>query len=315
MRLDFNVLWVEDQPAHVDAQIERISQLMQQEGFHFKPTLCRSIDEVQRAISTDVFTDEVDLVLVDWDLGSNLHGEDAIEAIRDQVRYKDVLFYSALRAPDELRRAAFDKELEGIYCASREQLVEEVMGVFESLVKKVLDVDHTRGIVMGATSDIDHMVSECLSTIYAMSDESGKTELLVQAQEFIEEELKNLSELAAKMRAASHFDELHEAHSVFTANDRLRMLARSMKTQLLEPHKQYRGSVTDYLEQVVPKRNTLGHVARVERDGKYVLIDRRGNVFDLETTRGLRRLILGLRADFRELLAALKSAAGGSVAS
>jgi hypothetical protein len=75
MRLDFNVLWVEDQPAHVDAQIERISQLMQQEGFHFKPTLCRSIDEVQRAISTDVFTDEVDLVLVDWDLGSNLHGE------------------------------------------------------------------------------------------------------------------------------------------------------------------------------------------------------------------------------------------------
>jgi hypothetical protein len=128
----------------------------------------------------------VDLVLVDWDLGSNLHGEDAIEAIRDQVRYKDVVFYSAQRAPDELRRAAFEKELEGVYCASREQLVEEVMGVFESLVKKVLDLDHTRGIVMGATSEIDQMVSECLSTIYAMADEPAKKELLVQAQEFIE---------------------------------------------------------------------------------------------------------------------------------
>jgi hypothetical protein len=287
---------------------------MQQDGFHFKPILCRSIDEVQRVISTDIFTDDVDLVLVDWDLGSNLHGEDAIEAIRDQVRYKDIVFYSAQRAPGELRRAAFEKELEGVYCASREQLVEEVMGVFESLVKKVLDVDHTRGIVMGATSDIDQMVSECLSTIYAMADEPGKKQLLVQAQEFIEEELKELSELAAKMRAATHFDELHEAHLVFTANNRLRMLARSMKTQLLEPHKKYRGSVTDYLEQVVPKRNILGHVARVERDGKYVLIDRKGKVFDLETTRDLRRLILGLRADFRELLAALKTAAAGSVA-
>ena len=50
MRLDFNVLWVEDQPNHVEAQIERISQLMQQEGFRFTPILCRSIDEVQQAI-------------------------------------------------------------------------------------------------------------------------------------------------------------------------------------------------------------------------------------------------------------------------
>jgi hypothetical protein len=315
MRLDFNVLWVDDQPNSVLAQIEAIGKRMEDHGFQFIVRRCQSIDEVREVIKDDVYTDEVDLVLVDWDLGGDLRGQTAISEIRETVRYKDIVFYSAQTTPEELRRAAFEERLEGVYCVARQDLVDEVIGVFESLVKKVLDLDHTRGIVMGATSDIDHMVSECLSAIYAMADEPGKKELLVQAQEFIEEELKALTVLAAKMRAASHFDELHEAHVVFTANDRLRILARSMKTNLLEPHKEYRGSVTDYLEQVVPKRNTLGHVTRVERDGKYVLIDRKGNVFDLETTRGLRRLILGLRADFRELLAALKSAAGGSAAS
>lgn len=315
MRLDFNVLWVDDQPTSVLAQIEAIGKRMEDHGFQFVVRRCQSIDEVRVVVKDDVYTDEVDLVLVDWDLGGVVRGQAAIAEIRETVRYKDVVFYSAQTTPDELRRAAFAEGLEGVYCAARQDLVDEVIGVFESLVKKVLDLDHTRGIVMGATSDIDHMVNECLSAIYAMADEPGKKELLAEAQAFIEEELKNLSELAAKMRAASHFDELQEAHLVFTANDRLRILSRSMKTQLLEPQKRYRGTVTDYLEKVVPKRNILGHVTRVERNGKYVLIDKKGNVFDLETTRGLRRLILGLRADFRDLLKALRESGSSTLAS
>ena len=55
MRLDFNVLWVDDQPDRVGAQITAITKLMQEEGFHFVPTLCQSIDEVKKAIAADVF--------------------------------------------------------------------------------------------------------------------------------------------------------------------------------------------------------------------------------------------------------------------
>ncbi len=315
MRLDFNVLWVDDQPNSVIAQIEAIDKRMEEHGFQFIVKRCQSINEVRRTIQDDVYTDEVDLVLVDWDLGGEVRGQDAISEIRETVRYKDIVFYSAQTTPDELRRATFEKDLEGVYCATRQDLVDEVIGVFESLVKKVLDLDHTRGIVMGATSDIDYMVNQCLSAIYSMADEPAKKDLLAQAQEFIEEELKTLSDLAEKMRAANHFDDLTEAHLVFTANDRLRILSRAMKTTLLEPHKEYRGSVTNYLDNVVPKRNILGHVARVEQNGRYVLVDRKGRVFDLETTRDLRRLILGLRADFRKLLAALKGTAAGAAVS
>ena len=144
VRLDFNILWVEDQPDYVKAQIDKIGQLMQEEGFHCNPTLCiGSMDDVRKVISTDVFADEIDLVLVDWDWGSNLHGEDAIEAIREEVRYKDVVFYSGQTVPEDLRRKVFDRGLEG-NAKHREQLSYEVIGVFESLIKKVVDLDHTR---------------------------------------------------------------------------------------------------------------------------------------------------------------------------
>src|SRR6266481_1926995 len=52
MRIDFNVLWVDDQPSSVDAQIRRITQSMATEGFNFKPTQCGSMQEVESRIST-----------------------------------------------------------------------------------------------------------------------------------------------------------------------------------------------------------------------------------------------------------------------
>ena len=78
MRLDFNVLWVDDQPARVAAQGKNISLRMADEGFEFKPRQCMTIDEMESVISEDVFTDEVDLILVDWDLGGGDQRHEAL---------------------------------------------------------------------------------------------------------------------------------------------------------------------------------------------------------------------------------------------
>ena len=306
MRLDFNVLWVDDQPERIDSLIKRIAKQMEDEGFQFNATQCKSIAEVRKQIGSDVFSDEIDLIVVDWDLGGDVQGQDAIAAIRETVLYKDVVFYSARNPAEELRKLASDRGVEGIYCASREELVEEVLGVFESLVKKVLDLDHTRGIVMGATSDIDSMVNECLLAIDAQADEGGKEALLKQALGYVETKIKELTETAEKLRGVGSLPELFEAHLVFTAYDRLRILAGALNTKTLETHKAYRKSVTSYQQEVVPKRNVLGHVARVLQGETYVLADAKGNVISLNDTRKLRRLILALRADFRNLRSALQ---------
>ena len=193
MRLDFNVLWVDDQPNAIGAQIARIGSQMEHEGFKFNPTHCSSLAEVNELIAEDVFQDEVDLILVDWDLGGGVHGQDVIERVREVAQYKDVVFYSAQTPAAELRRLAFDKGLEGVYCARREELVDEVLGVFESLVKKVLDLDHTRGIVMGATSDIDHMVHSSLIHMESRLDHEGKKALVAEAVKRVQARVKDIA--------------------------------------------------------------------------------------------------------------------------
>ncbi len=307
MRLDFNVLWVDDQPDFVAAQITAIKKQMEQEGFLFSPTLCQSTDEVRAAIASDVFTDEIDLILVDWDLGNGVVGQDAIAEIRETVRYKDVVFYSAQTAPEELRRLAFEKGLEGVYCANRTQLVDEVMGVFESLVKKVLDLDHTRGIVMGATSDIDHIVNQCLTIVHGKLDDEGKTKMFKEALGYVQARIDELVKKATELEGSTTLGAFFGAHIILTANDRLRILSGLLKGPAFAAHKGYRTAIVAYQQQVVPDRNRLGHMVLVPDGKPHAVVDHEGKSVSIHETRELRRLILGLRNEFRGLLDALNA--------
>lgn len=304
MRLDFNVLWVDDQPTAVNAQIARIKMQMADEGFNFNPTQCQSIEDVESLIAGEVFQDEVDLILVDWDLGGGVHGQDVIEKVRQVALYKDVVFYSAQEPAAELRRLAFERGLEGIYCASREGLVDEVLGVFDSLVKKVLDLDHTRGIVMGATSDIDHMIHSCLVNIEMKLDTEGKKALVDQAIERVRERVNDIVKQGEKLGAATSVATILKAHMIFGANDRLRMLRRILESD--GTHEQSVGIIKAYMDDVVPRRNTLGHMVLLPEGRPQSVATLEGMQINLDDMRTLRKTILGLRESFRTLLITLE---------
>lgn len=306
MRLDFNVLWVDDQPDRVQAQINAIERQMEAEGFKLNPTLRATIGEVRALIADNVFTDEVDLILVDWDLGSGLTGQDVIAATREVIQYKDVVFYSALKPSDELRQLAFEARLEGVYFANREDLVQEVMGVFESLVKKVLDLDHTRGIVMGATSDIDNMVNECLLAIHDQCDDGARAAMIAEAIRYVDRRLAKSTGIAGKLRQATTLAELFQGHLILTAFDRLRILAGALKKESLQAHRHYRKSVVAYQQKVMRERNRLGHLVLTPGGKVQAVVVGDGSQVTVAGTRELRKLILGLRSDFRNLLTALQ---------
>ena len=307
MRLDFNVLWVDDQPNYLDAQIFAIKTRMALEGFEFNPTKCTSIEDVETLIAGDVFQDEVDLIMVDWDLGDGVQGQDVIERIRQVVRYKDVIFYSSLTPVADLRELAYKQKLEGVYCASKGELVEEVVGVFDALVKKVLDLDHTRGIVMGATSDIDHLVNTCLATAHNRLDDEGKSEFIEEALQRIAEKVKNVAEQGEKIKNDPSVEALFKAHMLFTSDDRLRMLATILEMEAFGAHAGAKVTITSYRKDVVPDRNILGHMVLAPEGKPQAVETTEGKQVSLDEMRDLRKLILGLREDFRALADALKA--------
>ncbi len=302
MRLDFNVLWVDDQPDRVASQGESIAKKMALEGFDFKPRQCTTIDQMEEAIAESVFTDEVDLILVDWDLGNNTRGEDAITRIREIVQYKDIVFYSGEKTAAELRQKAYEKQLEGVYCAGRQDLVEEVIGVFDSLIKKVLDLDHTRGIVMGATSDIDHMVNTCINLAHSKLDDDGRSKIIEEALRRIEKQVSQLSRLGEKIKSAPSLEAIFKAHMLFTSDHRLRLLEKVLSMSEFSAYATRVETITTYRDGVVQSRNILGHVVLAPQGKPSAVMNGTGKTVDLDEMRKLRKLILELRTDFRALL-------------
>jgi len=304
MRLDFNVLWVEDQPGGVAAQGKAIGRNMAEEGFEFKPTMCTGLDEVQHRLSDDLFTDEVDLILVDWDLGKGVEGQTVITGIRERIPYKDVVFYSAVTDTKKLKEASFGEGHEGVYFVHRNDLVDEVTNLFKSVVKKVLDLDHTRGIVMGATSDVDQMARECLMLAHDLLDEAGRADILKEMVAILNDKVPNLEKRVKKLTQEPTVAGLLEAHLTFTANDGLRVLTRVLGYDTLKAHAGHGAKIKLYIEKVVPKRNILGHKV-LSPEGKAGIAGMPGETISLDELRALRRLLLDLRQSFRDLHTAL----------
>ncbi len=308
MRLDFNVLWVDDQPTAVASQIERLKIEMESEGFKFKPIQLTSLTEVDAHIANDIFQDEIDLILVDWDLGNELYGQEVIQRVRQVALYKDVVFYSGQTAAVELRKLAFDAGLDGVFCASREGLVEEILGFFESLVKRVLDLDHTRGIVMGATSDIDNIIKTCLTATHAKLNDEKKQEFIQNALQRISDKVKNIKKQEEKIKSNPSVDALFKAHMLFSSDDRLRMLSSILAMDVFSIHAEATEKIKHYKTEVLPMRNKLGHMV-LTPEGKPEPCETEDDAekINLDEMKALRTSILMLREEFRSLASSLMS--------
>ena len=159
---------------------------------------------------------------------------------------------------------------------------------------------------MGATSDIDFMVNECLVHIHDGLDPAAQKKMLDEALAHISEKIRKFGEDAGKLEGATSMAALFEAHMIFTAYDRLRFLSRALKDEKWKDHAPARDAVVKYMGKVVPDRNLLGHAILVPDGRPQLVVDGAGKQVTLDEMRDLRRLILSLRSEFRTLLNGLR---------
>ncbi len=296
MRLDLNVLWIDDQKDSIRSSIDRLRREMKNRGFQLRETLVTSVAAAKKELADDVFTDNIDLVLVDYDLGRGAHGDMALREIRTSLPYREIVFYSA-KAAGELRELAYKQKVEGVFCTSRTDLIGTATGVIDTLIKKVLDVDHSRGIVMGATSDIDHLVHDALLHLhdgYSVADRERMREGIIKVVDRKMEELGKKAVLAKKGALADIFG----YYDLVTANDKLRLLKAELKSQSFEGIGDATKKIGQYTASVVPKRNVLGHVRMVVVDGVRMLRDRKGKELTGAEIQALRKELLDHRENF-----------------
>ena len=304
MRLDFNVLWIDDYPGLVAQYQERLARRMAALGFELNVVPVTSLAAVEGIVSEHVHDDDIDLVLVDFDLGEPNHqgGEEAAEIVRENLKFKDIIFYSAGDI-ERLRGLAFEKKIDGIYFSTRTDLVDDTYEVVEALVKKVLDISHMRGIVMAATSDVDHMVERSfLAVVNSLKPDEQET-LVDDIFRQIDGFRKVTDERIEKLREQKDLMTLINMKGVLSAGLRLQFLEQLLAAWENDAeHAAKLALLKKYRNEIPGERNKLGHVKIVTKeDGSKVFLGREGVEITFEMMSSLRCSLLEHRKNFTEI--------------
>jgi CheY-like chemotaxis protein len=302
MRLDFNVLWIDDQPSGVIGAIENLRFHVAEEGFMLRVKQVTNVEEALDLVRDHVLIDQIDLVLVDFDLGvgDGSGGETVLAAMKTAMPYKEVVFYSAVATAD-LRRHAFEEGVEGVYCANRMSLADTVKGVFDALVKKVLDIDHCRGIILGATSDIDYLVNDILRAIDAKLDDEQRAESIAQGLKMIDSNLDRSRKTRDKLAEAATMDAMLEQHQLFTSANRLQLLRVILKGLYEDEQPELGEMLKEYVNRIPQVRNMFGHVPLAAGDAHKALSNFGGATVDPDTLRDVRKELIRFRDHFLRL--------------
>lgn len=307
MKLEYRILWFDDQKTNVEHTINRISSMISRLGF--EPSIDFRIVNagVADPLAGIPDEDEVDLVMMDWKLGGQHDGAKLTRRLRQKYQNTDVVFYSS-ESPQKLRRLIFDEGIDGVFCSTRDRLSERVGGIIQGQLRRVLDLDHMRGIVMAATSDLDHEMIECLELIGRISY-SGKTDALSAsiAESIVKSmnsKIKEISKLGEKGQLS---DLLREP--TLGSFQRLNILMNeitNVSDRLSGAH--VAEQLSNYHGEILTPRNDFAHRKAERKEGKMVL-EGRDKPYDQDAMRELRLRLLSHSDNLRELLASLEDMA------
>ena len=266
MKLDYKILWFDDQPDSAIAMQQGIATRLARLGFQLNVEWHKEIKDSGAFLGGLQKRNDIDLILMDWNMGLNAdNGAVLAKKLRNKT-YTEIVFYSSA-APSELRKAIYEQDIDGVYCIRRETLVQEVMHVIRTTVKKVLDLNHIRGLVMGTVSEFDAQIEEILCLLAQRMNNKDCLPAHIK-QEILnanESSSKQIAKLGQKNDIADLIE--HRAYSAFLKYKTLCTFLekRAEDRSVVDLHERLK----NYHKEVIEPRNALAHAKANESNGKF----------------------------------------------
>ena len=295
MKLEYRILWFEDDHESVQDVIDALRGLLRKEGFE----LVCEWGECNAAAMTGTVErlqdyNPYDLMVFDYDLGSGLTGEELAQTLRSRI-WTEILYYSANRSAEDLSHGMNVKRVEGVFCAIRQNLEERVWALVESQIKRICDLNNMRGIVLDSMSSIDTAIRVLFSKTYENMTSENKS----SASGKFAKKLKERADEAKEFADGLSVDTM--ATSIFDHRYVDFQMVRQRLSHINECFKD-----TAPMKGLQDLRNKLAHQpSRFNaQDNVIELIDQRtGKVekFTYDRFKEIRELLLAVRDELRTL--------------
>lgn len=170
MKLEFSLLVVDDQPENINQAIQDLEEHLQAKGFSLKKEIVKKpteqrIQELGQSAGRDY-----DLVMVDYKLGEGTEdGAVVARRLRQLLPYVDMVFFSGAPVSELLSRLS-EHEVSGVFAQTRQELSDTLNGLTDTVIGKVVDITHMRGIAMAEVAEMDVLMEETLISVFQSPD-------------------------------------------------------------------------------------------------------------------------------------------------
>jgi len=255
MKLQYKILWFDDSEELFDSlDLDYLKQKIHAWGF--VPDICL-VNSPEEFLQKSPF-DDFDLLVIDYNLEGYGHGEDFIAQVREQEVLTEIIFYSS-GATSELWNAVHKKQLEGIYVANKQTILERILKVGQQALRKVLDLENMRGIVMAEVGDLDLQLSNILSVAITGIDESKQKDIF---NRFYAASTKHHDTHRVSLDKFNESPTIESLLSLCDSDKRWQNYGRLRKHHELLKNK----VLGDYVEDILRPRNFLAHGVPVRGD-------------------------------------------------
>lgn len=299
MRLDYKLLWVEDEVDWVDTYKEALEEYLYSIGFKLEVCQVRKAPRAEEISSMDL--DKYHLIFMDYELGAGSTGRDVIQSIRQAGNITEVVFYSANpHLYSEIRESA----LEGVYWANRDdQFEDRVKSIITLTIRRVMDLPAMRGLAVTEVSDIDHLMEEIITKhFHTQLDEDGKAALKRKIYKKIKDSAKELYEKACgdESRCMDDIVNLLE-HGGMDSNKRWRAVKNVIAS--CTDDQECLGIFEEYPE-ILKQRNDLAHGHTKVNDGVECVVGK-NSTYELSHATQIRQDLLKHRDNFEAIYGSL----------
>lgn len=276
MRLDYSILWIEDNSEFIESICDDIGEHIKECGFVPHIKIYNSIDDKDLAALNGK---EYDLMLIDYQLASVGgefidNGKDVIRKIRERKVYTNILFYSS-----DYKKIKDMVGLDGVFIRNRDILsleqISELYGIIDFLMEGGIDINVMRGIVMSEVAEIDMII---WNIIKKMDCEEEREKLC----SFVKERIADRSKGLAKKSADELWENIEKKGTrYFPTMDRCDYLFKRMLNK--ENYEKIHGDIVE----LIRVRNQLAHTREVS--------------FEKIDSRSLRKKIIEVKASLSDL--------------
>ena len=157
------------------------------------------------------------MIFMDFKLSGSVNGEKLIETIRSRNLYTEILFYSMDENVKQIIEDAYGS-IEGIYYSGRDNFRQKAQEVIWHTIKKVEDVESMRGLIMGATSEIENLMKEITLDYIEMCGEEIKNTIAAPIFNEVGKSVKEKFDKHSEYHPTLNLKKLAKDNALFDAN-------------------------------------------------------------------------------------------------